>query len=297
VNKEIEPPSADGAAPSDQSKRSGYCDLQYVSLELDGKTYGGWYRQLPDGQLELLAIGNIRSERRSNGTAMDQARGMLEEFVRAARSNGLSEHESRDVSTSSGGSGEAKAQAQAQSTLGDLLYCDKTKSRVPEDDWIGLVRLIAVGDKRALDQLFDRTHRIVFTLMMRLIGNRDAAEELTLDVFQDVWRQAAHFDAAGGPVLAWLLDQARLRAIERLEFERSAESDAAGAREQAVQLRNAAAALSCHERQLIDGTYFSSLSYRELAARRQQPTQSVIAGLHSGMEKLREQLDAQVERQ
>ena len=129
MNKEIEPPSADGAAPSDQSKRSGYSDLEYVSLELDGKTYGGWYRQLADGQLELLAIGNIRSQRRSNGTAMDQARGMLEEFVRAARSNGLSEHESRDVSISSGGSGEAKAQGQAQSTLGDLLYCDKTKSR------------------------------------------------------------------------------------------------------------------------------------------------------------------------
>jgi RNA polymerase sigma-70 factor, ECF subfamily len=109
--------------------------------------------------------------------------------------------------------------------LGDLLYADKTKPRVPEDDWIGLVRSIAAGDRAALEQLFARTHCIVFTLMMRLIGNRSVAEELTVDVFHDAWRHAAHFDAAGGPVLAWLLDETRLRALERPEFEQLSKSE------------------------------------------------------------------------
>ena len=181
--------------------------------------------------------------------------------------------------------------------LGDLLYADKSKSRVPEDDWIGLVRSIAVGDQAALDQLFTRTHRIVFTLMMRLIGNRDVAEELTVDVFHDVWRHAVHFDAAGGPVLAWLLDQARFRALQRLEFEQVSKSQAAYTQGQAIRLRNAAVtSLSVDERQLIESAYFSKVNYRVLAEHRHQPPEAVKRHIHSAMEKLRDQTSTGMER-
>jgi RNA polymerase sigma-70 factor (ECF subfamily) len=293
VNKELEPRSAGGAASLDQVKQSVHSDLQYVSLQLDGKTYGGWYRQLPDGRLELLALANMHSERRPEGTPIEQARGMLAEFVRSAHRNGLNGHDACDVSDSTGD----RDEAETQSTLGDLLYADNTKSRVPEDDWIGLVKSIAAGDQGALDQLFTRTHRIVFTLMMRLIGNRDVAEELTVDVFHDVWRQAAHFDAAGGPVLAWLLDQARLRALGRLEFQQASKSGAADIQEQAVGLRNAAVtSLSVDERQLIGTAYFSNVSYRELAAQRQESPEAVKRRIHSAMEKLRDQLGTGMER-
>jgi RNA polymerase sigma-70 factor, ECF subfamily len=293
LKKENEPHPSGRAASLDQVKSSVYSDLQYVSLELDGKTYGGWYRQLPDGRMELLALANMHSERRPEGTAIEQARGMLADFVRSARRNGLNGHDACDVCDPSGDSDEAEA----PSTLGDLLYADKTKSRTAEDDWIGLVRSVAAGDQTALDQLFARTHRIVFTLMMRLVRNRDVAEELTVTVFHDVWRHAAHFDAAGGPVLAWLLDQARLRALERLELEQASNSGAADTQEQAVRLRNAAVtSLSMDERQLIEAAYFSKLSYRELAEQRQQSPEAVKRDIHSGMEKLRDQLGTEMER-
>jgi RNA polymerase sigma-70 factor, ECF subfamily len=293
VNKKFEPRSAGGAASLDQVKQSVHSDLQYVSLQLDGKTYGGWYRQLADGRLELLALANIHSERRPEGTPIEQARGMLADFVRSAHRNGLNGHDAGDVADSTGN----REPTETQSTLGDLLYADKTKARVPEDDWIGLVRSIAAGDQAALDQLFTRTHRIVFTLIMRLIGNRDVAEELTVDVFHDVWKHAAHFDATGGPVLAWLLDQARLRALERLEFQQAGKSAAADIQEQAVRLRNAAVTtLSVAERQLIETAYFSNVSYRELAAQRQQSLESVKRHIHCAMEKLRDQLGTAVER-
>jgi RNA polymerase sigma-70 factor (ECF subfamily) len=291
VNKKLVPHSAGGAASLDQVKQSVHSDLQYVSLQSDGKTYGGWYRQLPDGRLELLALANMHSERRPEGTPVEQARGMLADFVRSARRDGLSGHDADDLSKSIGD------RAEAQSRLGDLLYADKTKPRVPEDDWIGLVRSIAAGDQAALEQLFARTHRIVFTLMKRLIGNRDVAEELTVDVFHDVWRHAAHFNTAGGPVLAWLLDQVRLRAVQRLEFEQVNKSEGANIQEQATRLRNAAVtSLSVHERQLIEAAHFSRLSYRELAAQRQQSPDVVKRHIHSAMEKLRDQLNTGMER-
>ncbi len=105
-------------------------------------------------------------------------------------------------------------------TLGDLLYADKARARVPEQDWVELVRAIAAGDQSALRGLYERTHRLVFTLMMRITGNRQSAEELTLDVFHDVWKRGGRYDPADGTVLGWIMNQARSRAIDRVRFDR-----------------------------------------------------------------------------
>src|SRR6266481_5644529 len=104
-------------------------------------------------------------------------------------------------------------------TLGDVLDVNKAKVRVSEKDWVTLVQSIAARDQLALHSLYEQTHRIVFTLIVRITNNRETAEELTLDVFHDVWRRAPTYDPAGGPVLGWILNQARSRAIDRLRFE------------------------------------------------------------------------------
>ena len=54
---------------------------------------------------------------------------------------------------------------------------------------------------------------------MRITANRETAEELTLDVFHDVWRRASRYDPADGTVLGWIMNQARSRAIDRVRFE------------------------------------------------------------------------------
>ena len=79
--------------------------------------------------------------------------------------------------------------------MGDVLYA-KSKVVVPEDEWAALVRSIAAGDQLALHALYERADRMVFTLAMRITANRETAEELTVDVFHDVWRRAAGYDAA-----------------------------------------------------------------------------------------------------
>src|SRR6266850_1928898 len=104
-------------------------------------------------------------------------------------------------------------------TLGDLLYADKAKVRASEKDWVALVQAVAAGDQLALHSLYEQTYRIVFTLIVRIINNRETAEELTLDVFHNVWRRASTYDPAGGSVVGWIMNQARSRAIDRLRFE------------------------------------------------------------------------------
>src|SRR5579885_2018204 len=103
-------------------------------------------------------------------------------------------------------------------TLGDVLYARPSKSPLLETDWVKLVHAIAGGDQRALFSLYERTHRLVFTLAVRITHSRETADELTVDVFHDVWRRAASYNPCGGPVLGWIMNQARSRAIDRLRF-------------------------------------------------------------------------------
>jgi RNA polymerase sigma-70 factor (ECF subfamily) len=164
-------------------------------------------------------------------------------------------------------------QQNSPATLGDVLYA-KPKAAVPEQDWTTLVRSIAAGDQLALHALYERAHRPVFTLIMRLTANRETAE-LTIDVFHDVWRRASRYDPANGTVLGWIMNQARSRAIDRLRFEsrkkRSGDEqplaepaadprDVLELREQAESLRAALAALTPDERQAIEATFFAGLT-------------------------------------
>jgi len=193
-------------------------------------------------------------------------------------------------------------------TLGGLLYADETKARAPEKDWIALVESVATGDQLALHALYERTNRIVYTLIIRITGNRETAEELTSDVFHDVWRRASRYDPAGGSVVGWIMNQARSRAIDRTRFEQRKKrvnhhaidllptdpsmdsEEVLELRTQGDLLRNALSALSPDERQAIEAAFFSELTYAEVAARVAQPLGTVKSRIRSGLEKLRQRL-------
>ena len=202
-----------------------------------------------------------------------------------------------------------KVAERSPATLGDVLYAS-AKSPVPEQDWAKLVQSIAAGDQLALHALYDRAHRMVFTLVMRLTANRETAEELTIDVFHDVWRRASGYDAANGTVLGWIMNQARSRAMDRLRFEsRKKRSDSGDMqvlvevaadprdllelREQGRSLRAALAALTADERQAIETTFFGGLTHAEAAARLSQPLGTIKTRIRSGLHKLRQALNAE----
>jgi RNA polymerase sigma-70 factor, ECF subfamily len=196
----------------------------------------------------------------------------------------------------------------ASATLGDVLYADKSAS-VPEADWVELVRRIAAGDQLALHALYERTYRVVFTLIVRITSNRETAEELTLDVFHDVWRHASRYDGRNGTVLGWIMNQARSRAIDRLRFENrkkrldghagdpapeaSDSQDVLELKQQSQALRSALAVLTPDERHAIEAAFFSELTYAEVAARLHEPLGTVKTRIRSGLHKLRQALAAE----
>lgn len=101
-------------------------------------------------------------------------------------------------------------------TLGDVLYAGMSSPPPPEQEWLGLVRAIGAGDQVALHALYERSHRLVFTLIMCITASREKAEQLTLEVFHEVWRRAYRYDPRDGTVLGWLMNQARFRVFARL---------------------------------------------------------------------------------
>ena len=174
-----------------------------------------------------------------------------------------------------------------------------------ESEWVDLVKSIAGGDQLALHSFYEQTHRIVFTLMVRITNSRETAEELTLDVFHDVWRRASTYDPSNGSVIGWIMNQARSRAIDRVRYEQrkkrvNAESTspvvAAAAedpqsafhtKEQSQVLRRALDDLNREQRQAIEMAFFSEMTYQEVAAILKEPVGTVKSRIRSGLIKLR----------
>jgi RNA polymerase sigma-70 factor (ECF subfamily) len=194
-------------------------------------------------------------------------------------------------------------------TLGEVLYANPSKALVSEAEWVSLVQCVAAGDQGALHALYERAHRVVFTLIMRITANRETAEEVTLDVFHDVWRRASRYQEAGGTVLGWIMNQARSRAIDRLRFDQRQKrvrtetgdplpatgmadpGDLIAFKQQSQALRSALAILTPDERHAIEAAFFSELTYAEVATQLNQPLGTIKTRIRSGLHKLRQALD------
>lgn len=194
-------------------------------------------------------------------------------------------------------------------TLGDLLYADRASSPITEHTWVVLVQAIAAGDQHSLRTLYEMSHRIVFTLAMRICSRREIAEEVMLDVFHDVWRRAAQYDPENGTVVGWIMIQTRSRALDRLRFEQrkkrdpksdppsdtedavtSGPGDALDASDRRRSLNDALSTLTAAEREAVETAFFSELTYSETAARLDQPIGTVKTRVRSALAKLRKAL-------
>lgn len=172
-----------------------------------------------------------------------------------------------------------------------------------------MIRSVADGDQSALAQLYDSTSRLLFGLLLRILGNPATAEEVLLDVYTQVWRQAASYDRSRGAPLAWLMTIGRSRAIDRIRSTRldqqksepleavAGEATAGDNPEEAsviaerrTLVRAALESLSPEQRQVIELAYYSGLSHSEIASKLQQPLGTVKTRTRLGMMKLRDLL-------
>ena len=208
----------------------------------------------------------------------------------------------------SGGQVEKSASQGPGGTLGDVLYGDQSQPRISEKDWVVLVRTTAAGEQLALYSLYERTHRLVFTLIMRITSNRQVAEHLTLEVYDQIWTRSARYDRAEGTVLGWIMNQARAHAIERLRFEQRIKGhdpkaqaalltidmpdfrDVMEVKERRRAIENALTVLGREERRTIELTFFSELTHAQVAQRLDEPLATIKTRTRTALSKLRHAL-------
>jgi RNA polymerase sigma-70 factor (ECF subfamily) len=169
-----------------------------------------------------------------------------------------------------------------------------------------LIAKIASGNRLAMQVLFARHHARIYRFVLRLIGSEALAEDVTSEVFLDVWRQAHRFEARSA-VTTWLLAIARYKALAemRRRYDASDEgtvdaSDPAddpeatfAVKHRGEILRNCLTRLSPRHREIIDLVYYHEKSVQEAADILGVPGNTVKTRMFHARKKLSQLLEAQ----
>ena len=186
---------------------------------------------------------------------------------------------------------------------------ESLQPRPANDTWVHWVSQIVQKDESALAHLYDASSPLVYGLALRILGDAGAAEEVTLDVYLQVWKQANRFNPVRGRVSTWLMTMARSRAIDKLRgrakelsradtLEAVAETQSenldpeqvVAVAQQQVQVRNALSTLNEEQRRAIELAFFNGLSQNEIALKLNEPLGTIKTRIRNGMLKLRELL-------
>lgn len=172
-----------------------------------------------------------------------------------------------------------------------------------------LMKSLLRQDVNAFEQLYDRYSRTVYSLVLRILQQASTAEEVVQDVFLQLWRNAAAYDAGRGPFVPWLLTLARNRAFDHLRLKserqrrREEQTDelppVAAAPEYEQQLderrrvervRALMGSLLPQQKRAIELAYFEGLSHSEIAEKLKEPLGTVKSWIRNGLLRLKEGL-------
>jgi len=180
-----------------------------------------------------------------------------------------------------------------------------------------LVERMMAGDENALSALYDRYSGMLFSMLVRILRDTSAAEEILQDLFLQLWRNAGQFDASRGSLPAWLMVIGRNRAISRLrqrDRRAMAEADDEGFSIEAVpspgnledeaarmelmhKLQTALATLPSEQREAVELAYFDGMTQTEIAARTGSPLGTVKSRVRTAMQVLKQHFDDGTTRQ
>jgi len=172
-----------------------------------------------------------------------------------------------------------------------------------------LARRLRQRDADAMRELYDRYGRLVYSLILRIVRNSAAAEDLVQETFLRIWNRMQAFDQERGALGPWVLAVARNRAIDYLRSTDARMSagaleldhlehpgrfcdfeDRALSLDRAQRLKGAFEKLTPQQKTVVELAYYEGLSQAEMAERMQQPLGTVKTWVRSALKVLREQL-------
>lgn len=174
-----------------------------------------------------------------------------------------------------------------------------------------LVARIALGDEYAFARLYDGFADRVFGLVKRVMRDPAQSEEVTQEVFLEIWRTAARFDSSKGSVVAWVMTVAHRRAVDRVRAaQASTERDSAVIRQQVdpfdsvseevagrlerEQVRRCLETLTALQQESVTLAYYQGYTYSEVASLLDSPLGTIKTRLRDGLIRLRDCLGVAV---
>lgn len=197
-------------------------------------------------------------------------------------------------------------------TAGDATSVDPGQSASGEvsdrDRLTAMLRAVAKGEEAAFATLYDETAARVHGLVLRIVRNPAQAEEVTQEVYLEVWRRASRFDPRRGSPFAWLMTMAHRRAVDRVrsaqssstrdetwearsrevQFDTTAET--AAARLDARRVRAALDELTDAQREAVSLAYLGGYTHREVAGLLDLPLGTAKTRIRDGLIRLRDQM-------
>lgn len=167
---------------------------------------------------------------------------------------------------------------------------------------------VATGDEAAFASLYDATARRVYGLVLRVLRSPSQSEEVTQEIYLEVWRHAGKYDPDRGSPLGWLMTLAHRRAVDRVRSSQAATvrdesyeartrevhfdttAEAATAQLEAHRVRQALERISEVQREAVSLAYLHGYTHREVAARLDLPLGTAKTRIRDGLIRLRDQL-------
>jgi RNA polymerase sigma-70 factor (ECF subfamily) len=174
-----------------------------------------------------------------------------------------------------------------------------------------LISLVGAGDADAFAMLYDRHARAAYSLAYRMMGEKQAAEDLVQDALLKVWRNAGSYRAERGSVRTWILSIVHNRAIDQLRSlasrRRTQERVEASAprvqpseaftqawrNTQREQVREALGTLPAEQLKTLELAYFSGYTHVEISELLGVPLGTVKGRMRLGLKKIKEHFDSQ----
>ena len=188
------------------------------------------------------------------------------------------------------------------------LSVDQPEERTPAVVQQDLLERVATGDQRAFSELYDLLSPRVFGLIKRLLRDHAQSEEVTQEVFLEIWQTATRFDPNKGGATTWILTMAHRRAVDRVRSSQSSRDrdTRIGIRDHKVDYDNVSETIEVrleHERvekamtrltelqrQAVSLAYYGGYSHSEVAEMLSVPIGTVKTRLRDGMIRLRDEL-------
>jgi RNA polymerase sigma-70 factor (ECF subfamily) len=173
-----------------------------------------------------------------------------------------------------------------------------------------LISLADGGDTQAFAALYDRHARVAYSLAYRMMGERQAAEDLVQEAFLKVWRSAGSYRVEKASVRTWVLSilnnrgidelrssASRRRTQDRVEAQTSTSQPSEAFAEtwrnsQGEQVREALRGLPPEQLTVLELAYFSGYTHKEIAELLGLPLGTVKGRMRLGLQKIREHFDS-----